>query len=260
MWLTVLGSAASSPGPGQACAGYLVEGGHAHVLLDCGNGVLSNLAGVIDPLTLDALLITHGHPDHVVDIYALQALIRYAPEGPVDPLELYLPSGLFERMTCLLSERGAKEFAAAFIAHDLCDGEPVTVGGLTITPHGVDHGTETFAFVVTDGDVKLCYSSDTLPGPRILEAARGCDLLLAEATLPEKYAGVAPHMTAAEAGILARDAEAGALVLTHVWPTNDRAKMLAAAGEVFDGPVSVAREFDTYEVLPASETTGGTGP
>ncbi len=257
MWLTVLGSAASYPGPGQACAGYLVEGGHARVLLDCGNGVLSNLAVVVDPLSLDAVFITHGHPDHFVDIYALQALLRYAPEGPADSLPLYLPGGLFERMSCLLSERGAAEFSAAFIARDLSEGEPVAVGGLTITPRRVEHSHETYAFVVTDGEATLCYSSDTSLTPSIVEAARGCDLLLAESTLPEQYAGMAEHLTATEAGVLARDAGAGALVLTHVWPTDGRDQMLAAVAEVFDGPVSVAREYDTYEIVPGSGAERG---
>jgi ribonuclease BN (tRNA processing enzyme) len=128
MRLTVLGSAASYPGPGQACAGYLVEHDETHVLLDCGHGVVSNLGEVIDPLRLDAVFISHDHPDHFADIYALQALLRYAPEGPAEPLALYLPPGLFERMTCLLSERGAAELAAAFLLHDLADGESIRRG------------------------------------------------------------------------------------------------------------------------------------
>jgi ribonuclease BN (tRNA processing enzyme) len=257
MWLTVLGSAASYPGPGQACAGYLVEQDGTHVLFDCGHGVLSNLGEVIDPLSLDALLISHGHPDHFADIYALQSLLRYAPEGPADPLALYLPPGLFERMTCLLSERGAGELAAAFVLHELADGEQIDLGSFTVTPRSVEHTAGSFAFVITDGAATLCYSADTSPGEPILEVARGCDLLLADATLPEQFAGAAPHMTAREAGALARDADVGALVLTHIWATNDRREMLAEAAEVFDGPVAVANEYDTYEVIATSRLRKG---
>ncbi len=257
MRLTVLGSAASFAGPGQACAGHLLEAGGARVLLDCGNGVLANLGRVADPLSLDAVFVSHDHPDHFLDLYSLQALLRYAPAGPAAPLPLFVPEGLFERMACVLSERGAAELAAAFVPHVLAHGEPHSLAGLTITPRTVDHTAHSFALVAACGDGTLCYTSDTAPGPTALRAAAGCDLLLAEATLPQPYAGRAPHLTARQAGELARDAGAGALVLTHVWATNDRAEALAEARAVFGGPVSIATEFDTYEVPGASATTEG---
>jgi len=252
MRLTVLGSAASYAGPGQACAGHLVETETTRILLDCGNGVLANLARVADPLALDAVFITHGHPDHFLDLYALQALLRYAPEGPADPLPLCLPHGLFEDMRCFLSDRGNAELKAAFVVHDMIEGESVAAGDLLVTPRRVEHTDDAFALVVTDGKATLCYTSDTAPGDAVLSAATGCDLLLAEATLPEQYRGRAPHMTAAEAGELARAAGAGELVLTHVWPTNDRKVMAAEARAAFGGPVTVASEFDTFVVAATS--------
>ena len=257
MRLTVLGSAASFAGPGQACAGHLLEAAGSRVLLDCGNGVVANLGRVIDPLTLDAVFITHDHPDHFLDVYALQALLRYAPEGPAAPLELRLPTGLFERMQCILSQRGAGELAAAFDARPLVAEEPVAIGRLTITPRKVDHTDHSYALVAADGVATLCYTSDTSPGEATLRAACGCDLLLAEATLPEAYEGRAPHLTARQAGVLAREAGAGALVLTHVWATNDRALAASEAAAEFAGPVMVATELETYEVTPASTQTEG---
>lgn len=249
MRLTVLGSSASYAGPGQACAGYLVEHGESKVLLDCGNGVVANLGQVTDPLTLDAVFITHGHPDHFLDIYALQALLRYAPEGPAQPLALWAPSGLFERMGCLLSERGRAELAEAFVVNELVAEETVIVGDMAVTPLLVDHTDTTFAFVLETKDgTRLCYTSDTKPGAAILRAATRATLLLAEATLPERYRGRAPHMTATEAGELAREAGVARLVLTHVWPTNDRNDMLAEASAVFGNAVCIAREFDVFDL------------
>jgi len=249
MRLTVLGSSASYAGPGQACAGHLLECGSARVLLDCGNGVLANLARVCDPLTLDAVVVTHEHVDHFADVYALQALLRYAPGGAAPAVPLYAPAGLFDAMGCLLSDRGRAELAEAFVVHELSPGAPIELrDGLVLTPLPVDHTPATFAVRAQSSAGVLCYTSDTAAGERALLAARGCDLLLAEATLPELYAGRAPHMTAREAGELARQAGAGQLVLTHVWPTNDRDTMVREAAQVFGGPVSIATEFDTYEV------------
>lgn len=250
MRLTILGSSASYANPGQACSGYLVEGGGARVLLDCGNGVLANLIAVADPLSLDAVLITHYHPDHVLDLFALQALLRYAPTGPAPALRVYAPAGLFGRMTALLSERGARELAEAFDVHDLVAGCTLRFGELDVEPVLVDHTDPTFAMRVRADGALLVYTADSAPGVRLDAAASGADLLLAEATLPEQYAGAAPHLTASEAGVLARDAGAGHLVLTHHWATNDRANSQRVAEEVFGGPTDVAVELATYDITP----------
>lgn len=254
MRLTVLGSSASYAAAGQACSGHLVQHGGTAVLLDCGNGVLANLARVIDPLTLSGVCVSHPHPDHFLDLYALQALLRYAPQGPADPLDVYLPEGLFERMTCLLSGRGITEFAAAFRPHVLADRVPVAIGTLAVEPRHVDHTDHSFALRVTDGAATLCYTADTALGSRVREAASGAGMLLAEATLPEEYAGRAPHMTASEAGTLAREAGAHTLALTHVWPTNDRERMARDARAAFGAHVAVADEFDTFDIGPSGST------
>lgn len=242
MRLTVLGSAASYPGPGRACAGYLVQTATTSVLLDCGNGVLSNLGRVIDPVSLSAVVVSHGHIDHFADVFALQAALRYAPTGPVPPLPLYLPVGLFERMEALLGEHGGRELREAFRMHDIRPHDPIVVGDLTIVPSPVDHGQEACAMVVTGGGATLCYTGDTKLGDAVREAARGVGTLLADATLPEEYAGRAPHMTPAEAADLAHEAGAHTLVMTHLWPTVDRARALADARGRFGGRVIVADE------------------
>lgn len=248
MRVTVLGSSASHAGEGQACAGYLVEAGDTRVLLDCGNGVLSNLYRVIDPYSLDAVFITHNHPDHYADLYSLHAMLRYAPSGPVCGMRLFTPDGLFDRMQLLLSERGAQDFREAFEDSELLAGQAVVVGDMTITPQEVDHTPPTFALAVDADGSRLVFTADTAPGDRAEAAVAGADLLIAEATLPERYAGMSPHLTAREAGELARSAGAAELVLTHVWPTNDREAMRADASASFDGPVTVAVEFASFEV------------
>jgi ribonuclease BN (tRNA processing enzyme) len=151
-------------------------------------------------------------------------------------------------MQGVLSARGAEEFREAFTFEALCPGVPVQVGDITVTPFAVDHTDPTYALVAEAESARLCYTADTAPGAAVRAAATGADLLLSEATLPEEYAGASPHLTSSEAGALARDAGAGRLVLTHVWPTNDRVRMKEVASEVFDGPVDVASELAAFEM------------
>lgn len=256
MRLTILGASASYAGPGQACAGYLVQAGKTALLLDCGNGTLANLGLCMNPLSLDAVFVTHGHIDHFADIYALQALLRYAPGGPAAPLDLYTPEGLFEQMGTILGPRGRHELTEAFDARSIRDGDSISIGDVTIRAHAVDHAEPTFALTVEHQGATMCYTSDSASGARLEAAATGADLLLAEATLPQQYAGKAPHLTAREAGELATRSHAGRLVLTHVWPTNDRDEMLTEARAAFSGSVDMARELECFE-LPAHSAGRG---
>lgn len=250
MRLTVLGSSASYAGAGQACSGYLLRAGGARVLLDAGNGAVANLARIADPASIDAVFITHAHPDHFLDLYSLLSRLRYGPEGPAAALPLFLPEGLFERMQLLLSERGAAELKAGFVPATLEDGVSVEVGELTVTPHLVPHTEPTFALVAEIDGARLAYSADTEYGAAALEAARDADLLVCEATMPEGYAGSAPHLTPGQAGSLAARAGARRLLLTHLWPGADPNVVTNAARAAFAGPLSIAREMDEYEILP----------
>jgi ribonuclease BN (tRNA processing enzyme) len=218
------------------------------VLFDCGNGVIANLAKVMDPLGLDALIITHEHVDHFADVYALQAALRYAPAGPAPALRLYVPPGLFERMGAVLDERGRKELAEAFLVHELVVGDELHFGTLTVRVGEGDHVDPTFTLSASDGVSRIVYTSDIRLGDRAIDAALDADILLTEATLPPEYAGRAAHMTPAEAGELASRAGVGMLVLTHLWPTVDRVAAATEAAMSFSGRIIVANELD--EIAP----------
>jgi ribonuclease BN (tRNA processing enzyme) len=248
MRVTVLGSSASYPGPGRACAGHYVEAGGARVLFDCGNGVIANLAQIEDPTALDAVFVTHNHPDHYADLYVLHAALRYAPGGPLGPLPIYLPEGLWDRIPGLLSERGAADIAEAFVPNTLVADQPIRVGDLVVTPVEVEHTEPTFALIAEADGSRFTFTADTAPCGGVERAAQGADLLLAEATLEQSFEGLAPHMTARQAGELARGAGARTLALVHIWPTNDRERTLAEAREAFGGRTFVAEEFDVFEI------------
>lgn len=252
MRLTVLGSSASYPGAGRACSGHLVQAGGTRILIDLGNGSLANAAKVIDPLTVDAVFISHTHPDHFVDLFGLQAGIRYAPEGPGRAVPLHLPAGLAERMGSVLSERGRNDMAAAFDLHVLEDDSPVTAGAFTVTPRAVDHDGVSFGFRVEAGEERFCYTGDTRYGEAALRLTHGAGVLMADCTLPAEYAGRGPHMTPGEAGRLASASGTRMLVLTHLWPSADRERLLADAREEFAGEVVLAEELMDIEIGPAA--------
>lgn len=248
MRITVLGAAASYPGPGQACQGHLVSTGHTDVLLDCGNGVIGNLGRLIDPLSVDAVFVTHRHPDHFLDLYALQGAIRYAPQGPAEPIDLYAPPGLFERLLLIHEGGGAQDMREAFREHVLVAASTILVGDLLVTPVPVTHMEDSFGLRVAGPGGTIFYTSDTRYGEQVLAGAMGCDVLVAEATMPEAYAGRAPHMSAKEAGRLASEAGAKTLMLTHLWPTTPRSEILGDASETFSGEIVLAEELRSVQL------------
>ncbi len=239
----MLGSSASFPGPGRACAGHLVEGDGYRAVFDLGNGTLANLCLATDAYALDAVFVTHLHPDHYLDLFALMAMLRYAPGGSCPPVALFGPAGLVERMQCLLSDSAKPDVTDAFRFTPLAAGEPVLLGPLTVTPRAVEHSGQSFALVAEAGGRRLCYTSDARLSDPVRRAASGADTVLAEATLPQAYAGMAPHMTPSEAGELAREAGASRLVLSHLWPTVPRESILFDAAAAFSGTVLLAEEL-----------------
>lgn len=248
MRLTVLGSGASYPGAGHACAGYLVESGGTRVLVDCGNGSVSNLARVVEPERLSAVFVTHAHVDHFADLYVLQAALRYAPHGPAPALDLFVAEGVLDAVLAPLSERGRREMREAFVVHELAASVRTAVGGLSVTPVPVTHAERTFALAIEGCDGRLFYTSDAVLDDALRDAARGADLLLADATLPDEYVGRAPHMTPAQAGALAAAAGAETLVLTHLWPSVDREAAVFDAARSFGGRIIVASELVAIEI------------
>jgi ribonuclease BN (tRNA processing enzyme) len=246
--LTVLGSSASYPGPGRACAGHLVTTAGARVVLDLGNGALSNLGLATDACHIDAIFISHLHPDHYLDLLGFMAMLRYAPDGPFPPVPLHGPEGLTARMRAVVSGHGRRDVGGAFEFAPVEDGRAIEVGPLTVTPRAVDHDGDTFAFVVDGDGRRLVYTSDTRLSDPVRRAARGAHTLLAEATIPAAYAGRVPHMTGSEAGSLAAEVAAERLVLTHLWPTVPRDVILDDARAAFSGEVVLADELLVVEV------------
>lgn len=241
--LHVCGSAGTHPGPGRACSSYLVENGETRLLLDCGNGSLSNTQRVCDLADLDAVLLSHLHPDHFVDLFGLYYALRFHPSGQ-QQVPVYAPAGTEAFLRQMLGDDGARYFGDVFVFHTVAAGEALQLGELTVRLTAANHPIETLAARVEEGGQAIAYSADTHVSADVVDAARGADLFVCDATWLTR-AGPFPagiHCTGEEAGQMAADAGAARLVITHVVPSNNAAEVAAEAARRYEGEIVIAED------------------
>jgi ribonuclease BN (tRNA processing enzyme) len=261
--VTVLGKSPSWQDAGGACSGYLIQTEDANVLLDCGNGVFAKLREQLDYVDLDAVLISHLHADHWLDLVPFSYALTYAPKqqpvpvhiwpGTDDPARprMHAPPGAMEMFRRVVGSWGNDDLIEnAFEISEYEPGATVEVGSLRATFLEVPHFMQTFAVNLSERHGgRVTYGADSRPGDEIVEIARDADLLLVEATLPRpERTGVRGHMTPAEAGEHARHAGAKRVVLTHISDELGDEWARTEAEKAFKGSVEVAREGAVYEV------------
>ena len=251
MKLTVLGGAAAGGNTGQGCSGYLVEVGPTRLVLDFGPGTLPELRRHVDFRTLDAIVVSHLHLDHVLDLMALRFALAYNPVRPPAPIPLWMPPGglgFLRRAAAAFAEPGdeADFVPSAFSAAEYDPSEPLTIGAATVTFAPTVHYVPCWAMRVTDGapDADLGYTADAGPTSALTDLLGGVRVLIAEGNwlqTPPKPTEALGHMTAAEAAKLARRVGARTLVLTHLWEENGIEAYRDAAVAAFDGLVEIAQ-------------------
>lgn len=224
MKLTVLGVCGGYPAAGRACSGYLVQAGPTSVLVDCGSGVMANLARHADFRSLEAVVFSHLHGDHMSDLLVLRyAVQRALADGTRSrPLVVYAPP-LPE------DEFGRLRYKQVLDPRPIDPEEKLDLGGLVFRFLPVPHTVLTYAMAIHSGGKKLVYTADTGWHDPLVEFAVQADLLLAEATLLEDDPRAPGHLTGHQAGELGRRAGTRRLLLTHLWPTTDWGKVLEEA-------------------------------
>lgn len=242
--LTVLGCSGTYAAAGGACSGYLVQGAGTTIWIDTGPGTLANLQRHIDFDDIDAVVISHCHPDHWTELPVLRNVFKYVRHRAHVPVY-----GTAETRSMAESATHGG-LAPTFDWHLVSGGSEVDIGGLHLSFSRTDHPVETLAVRVDDpvAGTSLAYSADTGPGWSVASFGGGIDLFVCEATLTADEEGLAPHVSAREAGAMAAAAGVGRLLITHHWPGGDAEAQRASAAESFGRPVEIATINERYHL------------
>lgn len=248
----VLGCSGSYAAPGGACTGYLIESEDTRVWLDAGPGTLANLQRWCSLGELDALVLTHAHPDHWLELPVVANAIEWYE--PRSPLPVYSNAHMFGEARQLMGD--AVDAVLDWTVVDVDDA--VTIGDQAWTFAQTEHYVPTFATRIESQGSALAFSSDTGPGfsfGPMIERDGPINLALIESTFVDRstHEGV-QHLAAAEAGAMAAAANVERLVLTHLAPKEDSAAHLSAARGEFDGDVALAEVGALYAAARNSPT------
>ena len=248
MELTVLGTCGAYPGPGRAASGYLLRHDGFAIAIDLGTGALSNLQLHIPHAELDAVVISHEHIDHCVDLYPLWMARFFHPE-PLPPLPLVSPKGVFERVARLQEEAGdAEDMRRRFDIREVEPGGSFELGPFRITTRLMPHWVPNMGMRIEANGAVMAYTGDTGPSEEIEVIGRDVDLLVTEASWLDGQDTKPFHITARQAGEHASRAEARRLMLSHFWPTNDREPYREQAAQAYQGDLILAQEGMTVEI------------
>jgi ribonuclease BN (tRNA processing enzyme) len=259
MRLTVLGRSPARPNPGEACAGYVVEGGNSRILVDVGPGVVAQLLRRNTPDELDAVVISHMHTDHCLDLITLRYSYPWIDVAK-HRLTVIVPPGSMGQLSDLALGAGYANFfdkSFVFVEHD--GRRPIEIGNLRLEPEETQHYVRTWGFRITangadeDPNRVLAYSADSGPCDALSRIADTADLFLCEAALrslkeddPEPHSR--GHLLPSEAGEAARAAGVKRLLMTHIPVTDGTDWALTEARAAYGGDVEVAEPLRTYEV------------
>lgn len=252
MRLTIVGCSGSFPGPDSPASCYLVEAEHDgatfRLVLDLGSGALGHLQRYTDLESVDAVVLSHLHADHCLDMCSFYVVRKYNPSGPMAPLPVYGPEGTGDRLARAYDLPSASAMQRQFDFRTFPD-QPFEIGPFSVVVARVDHPVPTYAVRLSDGHSTLVYSGDTATCSSLEQVATGADLLLAEASFLDHADNPGHlHMTGKEAALVAERAQVGRLVLTHIPPWHSPDAVLAEAAPYFGGEVVLARGGATFVV------------
>lgn len=257
MKITLLGTGAALIDPDRAHTAIAVQIDEKTYLLDIGTGATRNMiAANIDPLSVEALFLTHLHFDHVADLPVFVigswmsgrkgAPVIYGPQGTQAMVDHLFQGGAFDvdiRARAQYAQRQGNLEVLRPDVRPLSSGLAFENEQIKVTAMPVDHIPPDicgcFGLKLESRGKTVVFSSDTKALPQMVDFARNADLLIHEATFPEAAIafrasngiGTFSHTSPRELGRIARDAGVKHLIATHIghWDsTNPIVKKLAA--------------------------------
>lgn len=237
MRLHILGNNGPYPAPGGACSGYLLESdsGKTRVLIDCGTGVLARLMEMGGPASLDAVLLSHLHYDHMSDMLPMQYALQFNPRPK--PLPVYAPTEPPEVYRLLEAP-----------CYDLWEARDATIGEMRVSFTPARHPVPTNAIAVECDGARFVFTGDSNQDALVELFCEGASLLLADCGLSEAdHRFTAPHYSARLCGELAKSAHAKRLLLTHLNPKYDPQALLDEARTAY-AAAEIAEPGEVYAV------------
>ena len=252
MRLTVLGSSGTAPQAGNPASGYLVQVESTNLWMDAGPGTYMALLGELDPAQLDAVLLSHMHPDHCSDLFALGHELAYVRRAATR-VPVLCPDGSADRIAGFFGGVSDHPIFDTLTITEVQPGATFEFGALEVTAQAAHHSVPALAYRISGPGGSLGYTGDTGPSDLIEEHLADVDVLLAEASLQEGSDPYPFHLTAQQAGAMATAVGAGALLLTHIPGSLDPQESLRQATVAYTGPVSLAKPGETYMIPTESQ-------
>ena len=249
MKLTIIGSAGTFPAPASGCSSYLLEHDGFRLLLDVGNGstgALQEACGLLGP---DAVVVSHLHGDHYLDLITYTYARRYHPGGTPPLLPVFGPSTIQDAMIRAYGKGIDSLLDEVYEFHPMDHDNIVDIGPFQVDLRRVNHPVETYGMRISGGGRTMTYSADSGSCDALVGLADNADLFLCEASYLDGDPNPPDiHLTGREAAEHAVKASAQRLVLTHLVPWGDEARTVAEAKSVYDGDIAVARSLDVFEI------------
>ena len=244
MRLDVVGAGpAFTDRPGATGAAYLVRHGATAILMDLGQGSFPRLAGLLDPGDLDAVLISHLHPDHFVDLVSLRHFLRWGTKR-TRRVRVIGPAGLAERLDALHAEPG---FSAASLDVELLAPGVTQIGSLAVEAATVTHSASSFAFRVDHGGPGLVYSGDCGRADDLVSLIHPGDVLLCEVSFgPGPVPVEVAHLDGPTVAALATRTGAARVLLTHLLMGFNREETIVSVRTAYGGPLSLVDPGDAF--------------
>ena len=252
MRVTIIGAGAAYPGPGEACSGFLVQEENTSLLIDCGNGVLSNLQKYINPADITDIYISHLHADHFFDLIPYRYFLYYGLRVARDKRpHLHLPpdgKDVLEKVVSYFAETDTF-FDDAFILSEYDAEKLIALADFSVIPVPVKHYIASYGISIS-GKCRIAYSSDSGECDGLQKLAKEADIFICNVgdSLNNGQMNNWGHLKPEKAGMLAEKAGVKRMLLSHLLPGSNKQRCLESAATHFKGSLDIAASGESYEL------------